>query len=66
MGLHAGDPMRCLNRGTVKLGWRDLERSGKTAVGGWPGVGEKRWAERGRGTFWREKIQHIIQFCCVM
>lgn len=42
MGLHAGDPMRCLNRGTVKLGWRDLERSGKTAVGGWPGVGEKR------------------------
>lgn len=38
--------MRCLNCGAIKLRWRDLERSGKTAIGGWLGVGEKRYGQR--------------------
>lgn len=59
--------MRCLNCGAIKLRWRDLEISGKMAIGGWlGGWGEKIWAERRRGNSWREKIKHISKFCWVM
>ena len=45
----------------MKLGWRDLERSGKMAGRVWPDVGEERCAERGRGNLQREKIKQTIK-----
>lgn len=59
--------MRCLNCDTIKLAWRDLERSGMMAVGGWSGVGIKRDGQREEEELsGGKKIKHIIKFCCVM
>jgi len=49
----------------MKLGWGDLERSGKMAGRVWLDGGEERCAARGRD-LQMEKIKQIIRFSCVV